>query len=867
VNVFSASSSGLRRDPVRTDAALVAACLGGDREAFVHIVQRYQSLICAVAYNATGRLPLSEDIAQDTFVRAWKRLAELREPEKLRGWLCTIASSVARNTARAEKPGAPVELLDTAPSHETSPDESAAVEEENALVWRALDALPEQTRLPLILFYREGESIAAVARILELSEDAVKQRLSRGRALLRERMAGLAESVLGRSRPTTVFTFGVMAAIGALAVPAKVAHAAISGLSANSASTTTAVTAMTASKTSFAAALVAAALLPLGYIASQHLAAGNNSPAESVRPAAAPPAAKMLPNFKDSALYAEWHRLHEEHGATKEAMPALFKAINEIKDTFRRRAFRAALVAEWVQLDMPGALTFFRSQDDGHILGLALHESLRGSGMEAMRAFMATGPGWEGIAKDFLTDIAAIAPEVVPAIIAQLPSASKGWDHSVKDAFTAVALHDLAQARTAAEALTGGNRADALAGVAAAWGGRDPQAAMAWARTLPDVAEKNAAVSAALIAWAKQDPFAVLGQIELSPAGGSSLFGEEVRAGAEILAQAGDRDFEGTMRWLKEHPDKIRGEALSGLQRQLSKRLMSNPAETLEYLQKEAPQMARVLTGSLMNEAGGLANDVRRWLDKNPSTPFSKEIRSSLIMSMAWREPQALVSWVQEMPAEQKTPEKLSQVALTLINQGSDMNRIEDLIAKSPPELSAALVLAAFDAGSNWPGGDVKPWIARLDQVPAEKRPWASSVLAGRWAATDPDAAVAWAGQLTDETTRVQSYSSIASRWAKADSYETSEWITSLPEGSERDGATGALVKTIARDEPDSAFTWAQTIRGPQQKLAATTAALEAWAQRDPAGAMRQLEASALSPESKETLRQKLSAGAKAPNP
>ena len=858
MNVFSALTSGLRREPVRTDAALVAACLNGDREAFVHIVQRYQSLICAVAYNATGRLSFSEDIAQDTFVRAWKRLAELREPGKLRGWLCTIALSVARNTARGEKPGAPVELLDAAPSHETSPDESAAVEEENALVWRALDALPEQTRLPLILFYREGESIAAVARILELSEDAVKQRLSRGRVLLRERMAGLAESVLGRSRPTTVFTFGVMAAIGALAVPAKVAQAAMTGLTAGSASTTTAVTAMTASKTSLAAALVAIALLPLGYIASRQSAGGHPLPAEKVQtpvPASAPPA---LPDFKNSALYAEWQRLHEEYGSTKEAMPALFKAISEIKDTLHRRAFRAALIAEWVQLDMPGALAFFRAHDESNSLSQALRESLRSRGMEAMQAFMATGPGWEDLAKDLLVDISKAAPGVVPAIIAKLPASSHLRGHSVMNAFAATAAHDLTLARTSAEALTGPHRAQALAGVAAAWGARDSRAAIAWAQALPEVAEKNAALSAAIAAWSKLDPFAALAQIDLAPAGGTA---------SEVLAQAGARDFEGTMRWLKEHPGKINGESLTGLQSELSKRLLASPATTLDYLQKEAPELSGALTGSLLNEAAGLANEVRRWLDSQPSTPFSDKIRSSLIMSMAWRDPMALTGWVKDMPAEQKTPEKLNQLALSLINQGNDMDRIDDLIAKAPPELASSLVLAGFTVGNNWPGGDVKPWLERLDQVPPEKRPWASSVLAGRWAATDPDAAIAWANNLPDDDSREQSYASIASRWAKADSYETSEWVRSLPEGRDRDGATASLVKTVARDEPDSALTWAQTIHDPQQKLAAVATALEAWAQRDAAGALRQLEASTLPPESKATLRQTLTAGAKAVKP
>ena len=65
------------------DAELVAASLGGSRDAFRRIVERYQTLICSLAYSATGNVSQSQDMAQETFLAAWKDLAGLREPEKL----------------------------------------------------------------------------------------------------------------------------------------------------------------------------------------------------------------------------------------------------------------------------------------------------------------------------------------------------------------------------------------------------------------------------------------------------------------------------------------------------------------------------------------------------------------------------------------------------------------------------------------------------------------------------------------------------------------------------------------------------------------------------------------------------------------
>src|SRR5947208_2913457 len=73
------------------DTDLVTASRAGDRDAFGEIVSRYQSLVCSVAYSATGGLAQSEDLAQETFVAAWKSLGHLNDPSRLRSWLCGIA--------------------------------------------------------------------------------------------------------------------------------------------------------------------------------------------------------------------------------------------------------------------------------------------------------------------------------------------------------------------------------------------------------------------------------------------------------------------------------------------------------------------------------------------------------------------------------------------------------------------------------------------------------------------------------------------------------------------------------------------------------------------------------------------------------
>ena len=206
----------------------MAESLKGNRDTFRLIVERYQTLVSSLAYCATGNVSRSEDLAQETFVAAWKQLAELREPAKLRPWLCSIARSFISKEFRRQgrEPDHAAELLeamDECVSPEPLPSEQAISDEEKAILWRALERIPEIYREPLVLFYREHQSIETVARDLGLSEDAVKQRLSRGRKLLQEQFLAFVAGALKQTSPGKTFALGVIAALPLLAPTAKAA--------------------------------------------------------------------------------------------------------------------------------------------------------------------------------------------------------------------------------------------------------------------------------------------------------------------------------------------------------------------------------------------------------------------------------------------------------------------------------------------------------------------------------------------------------------------------------------------------------------------------------------------------------------------
>lgn len=248
-----------------SDADLVAACLEGDRNAFGWIVERYQRLLCSLAYSATGNMSESEDVAQETFLTAWRQLRDLRDAEKLRPWLCGIlrhkVSRLRRGDAR--EPVRRAETLEAAAEIASTGDPAtthAMQQEEQAILWSELERVPEIYREPLILYYREHGSVEHVAAALELSEEAVKQRLSRGRRILQERVLAFVEGALARTTPGRAFTLGVLASLPAmLPAPAKAAGigAAAAAAHGSALAKTTSLAALLASATGVATTLMA----------------------------------------------------------------------------------------------------------------------------------------------------------------------------------------------------------------------------------------------------------------------------------------------------------------------------------------------------------------------------------------------------------------------------------------------------------------------------------------------------------------------------------------------------------------------------------------------------------------------------------
>lgn len=206
---------------------LVEKSRNGDRDAFARIVEKYQGMVSAAALNIVGDYAQSEDLAQETFLTAWNKLPELREPEKSASWLYGIARRIAlhwRDRQRNNPLQGAAQLDEQIVTDCQVQAESALRqqrEESLRLVWSAVRELPETFREPLLLYYRYSRSVADIAESMQLTEEAVRQRLSRGRKMLKAEVEKQIESVLESTRPEAAFTLAVMSSIpGTVAVTA-----------------------------------------------------------------------------------------------------------------------------------------------------------------------------------------------------------------------------------------------------------------------------------------------------------------------------------------------------------------------------------------------------------------------------------------------------------------------------------------------------------------------------------------------------------------------------------------------------------------------------------------------------------------------
>ena len=410
---------------------------------------------------------------------------------------------------------------------------------------------------------------------------------------------------------------------------------------------------MSTSKLSLAAAAIAVVCIPVGYTARMTTEGQSATrfapPSLTGSEAAVPAGPEQAPELPDSLLVAEWKRMWEQYGSRPGDLPAFFAKVEEIEDPFRRRAFLSALIAEWARVDPAGGLAFFRGEEQRNKRwqrDLLLQEWIRRDAEGAVAGLMASGDGWEALARGQLTEIARRAPGTIPGLVAKLPGPKHMGDRKVREAFEIAAAGDLGGSRAAAEALTGPNRTQALSGVAMAWGEKDGMAALEWAQQQGEKETRFEIMRSVLRGWARTDPSAALDRVGLVPVGGDGNYLAS-STGARVLREAAKENFEATVEWLRENPGKLGSQDLIGLSEAAQRRLVADPAGFLSRHESQGSLglLMPALSSALLNGAGGVRLDVWEWLRTAPENEATGRLRANLLGGLGWQSRRRPFAW------------------------------------------------------------------------------------------------------------------------------------------------------------------------------------------------------------------------------
>ncbi len=183
----------------RSDAEAVARTLAGDTTAYDRLIEKYQRRAVAVSYRLLGNVMDAQDVCQEAFLRGFRSLGTLQERERFGAWLMRIVSNLSLNHRRGRRPM----LALAADEDSTGPHDSRIAakdqheggvermvgQETGAAVTAAVESLPPQQRLALVLFAIEGLPQKEVAEIMECSVEMVKWNVFQARKNLKDKLA------------------------------------------------------------------------------------------------------------------------------------------------------------------------------------------------------------------------------------------------------------------------------------------------------------------------------------------------------------------------------------------------------------------------------------------------------------------------------------------------------------------------------------------------------------------------------------------------------------------------------------------------------------------------------------------------------
>ncbi len=187
----------LDRQDEPSDAQLVARSLAQDQAAFGQLIDRHASAIVNLSYRMVGNRAEAEDLAQETFLAAYKALSTFRADSKFSTWLYRIATNKCKDWLRVKRPGQGQydldadESLDLYVTEDRTPEVLLSLQQVAQELEQAIQRLPPLYREAFVLKHVEGLSYEEMEDILGVSGDTLKMRVYKGRVQLSRELAAL----------------------------------------------------------------------------------------------------------------------------------------------------------------------------------------------------------------------------------------------------------------------------------------------------------------------------------------------------------------------------------------------------------------------------------------------------------------------------------------------------------------------------------------------------------------------------------------------------------------------------------------------------------------------------------------------------
>ena len=178
---------------VRSDEELMLAAGQGDLDAFEQIVLRHQGEAWRVAYRFTGDAAEAEDLAQNAFLKILDAAGQYKPTATLRTYFYRVLTRLCIDHRRKKRPGL-ADPFPNMPDTTPSPSVQADRAERDALIQAALNSLPADYRMVVVLRYFEGLSGAEIAEAMDRSVKAVERLLARAKSSLEPQLRHLLES-------------------------------------------------------------------------------------------------------------------------------------------------------------------------------------------------------------------------------------------------------------------------------------------------------------------------------------------------------------------------------------------------------------------------------------------------------------------------------------------------------------------------------------------------------------------------------------------------------------------------------------------------------------------------------------------------